>query len=77
MTYATCEHCLSDDPQVFSFTRRTDITPTKVLISRWTVTMINGHQHRKLTAMWSYDIESARRLWAQLKQQGARPFEWA
>jgi hypothetical protein len=77
MTYATREHHLSDDPQVFTFLERTDIPCDRITVTRWVVTLINGHQHRKMTARWSYDRQSARQLWAQLKASGAKPFQWA
>jgi len=73
MTSSTREHCLSDDPQVFSFIEGAD----RVLVTRWVVTLINGHQHRKMTARWNYSREGARQLWRQLKHQGAKPFAWA
>ena len=77
MTYATTEHCLSDDPQVFSFVERTDIPCDQIKVVRWVVTLINGHQHRKMTASWTYSREGARRLWSQLKAGGAKSFQWA
>lgn len=76
-TYATREHCLSNDSQVFSFHERTDIDCDRICVTRWAVTLINGHQHRKMTAQWNYSREGARRLWAQLQAGGARPFSWA
>jgi hypothetical protein len=76
-TYATREYCLSDDPQVFSFQERTDISCDRISVTRWVVTLINGHQHRKMTAQWNYSREGARQLWAQLKGNGAKPFDWA
>ena len=74
MTYATTEHCLSDDPQVFSFIERTDISCDTICVTRWVVTLINGHQHRKMTARWNYSRKGARRLWSQLKAEGAKSF---
>jgi hypothetical protein len=77
MTYTTREHCLSDDPQVFSFVERTDIPCDRIKVVRWVVTLINGHQHRKMTASWTYDRQAARELWQQLQSCGAKPFQWA
>lgn len=77
MAYTTTEHCLSDDPQVFSFVERTDIPCDRIKVTRWVVTLINGHQHRKLTASWTYSREGARQLWSQLKSGGAKTFQWA
>jgi hypothetical protein len=77
MPYATNEHCLSDDPQVFSFAEHTDTTHDLIVVTRWTVTLINGRQHRKMTAQWNYCRKTARQLWVQLKNQGAKPFSWA
>jgi hypothetical protein len=76
-TYATCEQCLSDDPHVFSFIERTDIDCDRIIVTRWVVTLINGHQHRKMTAQWNYSRKGAQSLWAQLETNGARSFSWA
>jgi len=77
MTYATQEHCLINDSQVISFEELTDTTHGRIVVTKWTVTLINGHQHRKMTASYRYTRGLARQLWAQLKSQGAKPFSWA
>jgi len=68
-------YALSDDPQVFEFTAY----PLLGIVSvcRWHLTLINGHQHRKMTGQFRYSTENARKLWSELKDGGARPFTWA
>ena len=69
---------LADDPQVWEFTAYTEEHGWKhniVCIGRWQVIPCKGRiHHRRLTGQWEYTVEGARKLWTELKANGAEPF---
>ena len=66
---------LANDPQVFEFTAYTEIRQPVVCVARWQVIPCKGRKHhRRLTGQWQYTVEGARKLWTELKQNGAEPF---
>lgn len=68
-------HFLSNDPQVFEFTPYLHLRTPVVCVARWVVEPCGKRQHaRRLTAQWRYTPEKARKLWASLKSNGAKPF---
>ncbi len=65
-------HALFDGPQVFEFTRWADT----VCIARWLVTPCGKRRHaRRLTGQWRFSVDGARKLWTELKRDGAQHFD--